>query len=90
MLCEALLADDDWDRACHAYALEHDRYYRMIHDYEDLFTEFFYGTSDETRARRARALPMIAENPTRLPDHIMSGPDLPLDEDVRTRFFGKT
>lgn len=40
-------------------------------------------------ALRARAMPRIAEDPTRVPDHIFSGPELPLNEQVRARFFGE-
>jgi 2-polyprenyl-6-methoxyphenol hydroxylase-like FAD-dependent oxidoreductase len=88
-LRDALLADDDWDRAAHAYAAEHDRYYHRIHEYEDLLTEFFYGTSGEARARRAKAMPLISEDPSRVPDHVISGPELPLDASVRARLFGE-
>jgi 2-polyprenyl-6-methoxyphenol hydroxylase-like FAD-dependent oxidoreductase len=88
-LRDALLADDDWDRAAHAYAEQHDHYYEKIHDYEDLLTEFFYGTSAEARAHRAKAMPLINEDPTRVPDHVFSGPELPLDERVKARFFGE-
>ena len=38
---------------------------------------------------RDEALPLIAEDPTRVPDHLLSGPDLPADEAVRRRFFGE-
>jgi hypothetical protein len=34
------------------------------------------------------ALPLIMADPTRIPDHIMSGPELPIDDSVRARFFG--
>jgi hypothetical protein len=34
-------------------------------------------------------LPLIAQDGTRVPDHIISGPDLPLHETVRRRFFGE-
>ena len=34
------------------------------------------------------ALSLIASDPTRIPDHIMSGPELPIDDNVRSRFFG--
>jgi hypothetical protein len=34
-------------------------------------------------------MPRIAEDPTRVPDHIFSGPGLPLSEHVRARFFGE-
>jgi hypothetical protein len=34
-------------------------------------------------------MPLIAEDPTRVPDHILSGPGLPSNEQVRARFFGE-
>jgi len=43
----------------------------------------------ESAALRAKAMPLIAEDPTRVPDHILSGPELPLNETVRARFFGE-
>jgi hypothetical protein len=49
----------------------------------------FQDPSADASALRARAVPLISEDPTRVPDHIMSGPDLPLDERVRARFFGE-
>ena len=89
VLRDALLSDKDWDNAGHAYAGEHDHYYLRVHVWEDLLTEFFFGTSAEADARRAKAMPLIGEDPTRVPDHIFSGPELPLDENVRARFFGE-
>jgi hypothetical protein len=84
-----LLADNDWDKAAHAYASEHDRHYGVIHTSEDWLTEFFFGISDEAKARRAKALPLINDDPTRIPDHIASGSDLPIDEGAKARFFGE-
>jgi len=49
----------------------------------------FQDPSPEAAALRARAMPLIAEDPRRIPDHIFSGPDLPLNEQVRARFFGE-
>ena len=89
VLSEALLADTDWDRAGHAYAAEHDRYYGALHTAEDWLTSFFYDRGEEADARRARALPLIMADLSRVPDHIFSGPDLPTDDDVRKRFFGE-
>jgi len=40
-------------------------------------------------ARRARAMPLIAQDETRVPDHLFSGPNLPADDSVRRRFFGE-
>jgi hypothetical protein len=46
------------------------------------------------RARRLerygqQAMPRIAEDLLRVPDHLNSGPDLPADEGVRARLFGE-
>ena len=43
----------------------------------------------ETESVAARALPLVAQDPSRMPDHIFGGPDLPADESVRRRFFGE-
>ena len=89
VLSDCLSADDDWDRAGHAYAREHDRYYFAIHTSEDWLTSFFYDRGEFADARRARAFPLIMADPTRVPDHVFSGPELPIDESVRKRFFAE-
>jgi hypothetical protein len=43
----------------------------------------------EADARRARALPLIAQDPLRVADCPMSGPEAPSDETTRQRFFGE-
>jgi menaquinone-9 beta-reductase len=88
VLTEALLENQDWDAAGHSYATEHDRCYGVIHTVENLLAEFFFERGRDADLRRERALPLIAEDPTRVPDHIANGPDLPLDDKVRRRFFG--
>jgi 2-polyprenyl-6-methoxyphenol hydroxylase-like FAD-dependent oxidoreductase len=89
VLRDKLIADDDWDRAAHAYAERHDVYLKKVRDWEDILTDFFYGTSTEARARRAKALPLIAEDPSRVPDHVFGGPELPFDDSVKARLFGE-
>jgi 2-polyprenyl-6-methoxyphenol hydroxylase-like FAD-dependent oxidoreductase len=90
VLCEVLLANDDWDAAGNAYAVEHDRAYATIHTTEELFTTLFLETGPQADARRAHALPLIAEEPERVPDAFMAGPDAaPVDEFSRARFFGQ-
>jgi hypothetical protein len=42
----------------------------------------------EADAWRARALPMIEEDPTRMPDFIGIGPEAPNDLAAERRFFG--
>jgi menaquinone-9 beta-reductase len=63
--------------------------YRVVHTVEDWLTEMFFARGPQAEARRAKALPLIAEDPTRVPDHIASGPELPVDENVRRRFLGE-
>jgi hypothetical protein len=49
----------------------------------------FYEPGAEADARRARALPLIAQDNTRMLGHLLSSPDLPADETVRRRFWGE-
>jgi menaquinone-9 beta-reductase len=89
VLRDQLLTQQDWEAAGHAYAQEHDRYYGVIHLADNWWTELFLAVGPEAEARRAKALPLIAQDSTRAPDHIVSGPELPADETVRRRFFGE-
>jgi len=89
VLRDSLLGHEDWDTAGHAYAEEYDRFYGAIHTVTSWYTDIFYERGPAAEARRARALPLIAQDGSRVPDHIFSGPDLPLDESVRRRFFGE-
>jgi hypothetical protein len=61
----------------------------VIHRVEGWWSEMFFATGPAGEARRARMFPLIAQDPTRVPDHLTSGPDLPADETVRRRFFGE-
>jgi 2-polyprenyl-6-methoxyphenol hydroxylase-like FAD-dependent oxidoreductase len=89
LLRDALLANDDWDRAGRAYAAAHDRGYAAIHTTEDWYTTFFLETGPAADARRMRALPLIAAEPDRMPDAFMAGPEAaPANEYARRRFFG--
>lgn len=85
---DCLLADTNWDAACHAYADGHDYHYGVIHKSENWMREMWLDRGAEADARRARALPLLAQDPSRIPDHVFGGPDLPADESVRRRFFG--
>jgi menaquinone-9 beta-reductase len=89
VLRDHLLAHDDWEAAGHEYAKEHDWHYGVIHTVNNLLSQMFFALGPEAEARRAKALPLIAADETRVPDHITSGPELPLDETVRRRFFGE-
>ncbi|MGA2409081.1 MAG: NAD(P)/FAD-dependent oxidoreductase [Candidatus Binataceae bacterium] len=89
VLRDQLLAHSDWDVAGHAYASEHDRYYAAVHEYTDMLYEMFYAVGPVADARRARAFPLIAQEPERVPDGFVSGPEIPLGETVKRRFFGE-
>ena len=63
ILRDKLLANDDWNAAGHAYAEEHDQYCKSVHDVVGWYTDFFLETGPEADARRARAFPLIAQDP---------------------------
>jgi 2-polyprenyl-6-methoxyphenol hydroxylase-like FAD-dependent oxidoreductase len=89
VLRDELTKNSDWDAAGHLYAEEHRRSFHACHLVEGWFRRLFQDPSVEAAALRARAMPLIAEDPTRVPGHIFSGPDLPLNEQVRARLFGE-
>ena len=62
VLRDQLSATDDWSEAGEAYARAHDRYYGVLHTAEDWFTQLFMEIGPQADARRARALPLIAED----------------------------
>ena len=89
VLRDHLMRTDDWDAAGHAYADEHDSYAGRLHAFHQWMSAMYLGMGPEADARRARAMPMIGADPTRQPDALFVGPDLPIDEAVRKRFFGE-
>jgi 2-polyprenyl-6-methoxyphenol hydroxylase-like FAD-dependent oxidoreductase len=90
VLRDELTANSDWEVAGNHYAEQHQRSFKGCHMVENWFRTLFQDPALESAALRARALPLIGEDPTRVPDHIFSGPDLPLNEQVRARFFGES
>ena len=88
LLSESLLGNDDWDAAGHAFAAEHDRGYAACHGCDGWYTDLFLEPGDEANARRAVALPRLLQDPSRLPDVPISGPEVPADEAARQRLFG--
>ena len=89
VLRDQLLNYENWDEAGHAYAEAHDRHYGVIHMVDNWVSQMFFETGPEGEERHARAFPLIAQDPTRAPDHVVGGPELPADETVRRRFFGE-
>jgi 2-polyprenyl-6-methoxyphenol hydroxylase-like FAD-dependent oxidoreductase len=89
VLRDALLRHQDWDQAGHEYARAHDTYFQNTHKVCGWMRTLLQDPSAEAAALRQRAMPKIADDVMRVPDHVMSGPDLPADETVRARFFGE-
>ena len=89
VLRDELTSHSDWDVAGHRYAEQYQRDFRACHTVEGWSRTLFQDPSPEAAVLRARAMPLIAADPSRVPDHIFSGPDLPLNEHVRARFFGE-
>jgi hypothetical protein len=56
---------------------------------DNWLTEVFLATGPAAEARRTKALPLIIQDATRVPDHYISGPEPPLNETIRQRFFGE-
>ena len=89
VLRDALLRNPNWDKAGHEYARGHDTYFQNCHKVCGWLRTLFQDPSPEAGALRHQAMPKIAEDLMRVPDHLFSGPDLPADESVRARLFGE-
>lgn len=89
VLSDKLITGDEWNTAGDAYASEHDQYSAVIRKVTGWFRGLFLEQGIDADKRRERALPLLAEDGTRAPDHLFSGPDLPADDSVRQRFFGE-
>lgn len=88
VLRDALVSDSDWDRAAHRYAEQHDNYFQATHTVCCWFRRMFQEQGRAADARRQKAMPGILADITRVPDHLFGGPELPMNETVRARFFG--
>jgi 2-polyprenyl-6-methoxyphenol hydroxylase-like FAD-dependent oxidoreductase len=88
VLRDQLLSDENWDIAGFAYAEEHDRYYKVIHTLENWLADLFMEVGPVAEALRAKALPLIAQDATRMPDLFGLGPEQTVNETTRMRLFG--
>ena len=89
VLRDHLLATQDWNAAAHAYAKEHDDYFETVRILGDWYWSLLLETGPEADARRAKALPLIAQDNTRMFDLFGLGPEVPATEATRQRFFGE-
>jgi 2-polyprenyl-6-methoxyphenol hydroxylase-like FAD-dependent oxidoreductase len=87
-LCENLLTCDDWQLACDRYARARGTYFQTELRVSGWLFSLFFDEGPQADRIRERALPLLAAEPDRVPDHGFSGLDLPCDEQVRRRFFG--
>jgi 2-polyprenyl-6-methoxyphenol hydroxylase-like FAD-dependent oxidoreductase len=90
VLRDELCGDTDWERAGHRYAQRHDLYFANCHAVANWFRHIFLEQTTVAAVQRSKALPLIAQDPMRVPDHLNSGPDLPVNDAVRARFFGES
>jgi 2-polyprenyl-6-methoxyphenol hydroxylase-like FAD-dependent oxidoreductase len=89
VLRDHLLSYNDWEAAGHAYAAAQDRDYGVVDRVTQWPGQILYEPGDEGDARRASALPLFGQDSTRMPNHLLSGPDVLADDTVRARFFGE-
>lgn len=89
VLRDELTNNSDWEAAGRHYAEQHRRSFHSCHVVEGWMRALFQDPSPDAAELRTRAMPSIAEDPTRVPDHILSGPDLPVNDHVRARLFGE-
>jgi 2-polyprenyl-6-methoxyphenol hydroxylase-like FAD-dependent oxidoreductase len=89
LLRDALAATDDWHAAGRRYAAEHERHRAVMHAVEGWYADLFLEPGAAADRARERALPKIAAEPMRIPDHPHVGPGLAADETARRRFFGE-
>ena len=90
VLTENLVSTDDWPAAAGSYASAHDAYFTAERTVGQWAFDLLFQRGSSADQRREHALPLVAAEPDRFPDHFFSGPELPCDDDVRKRFFGET
>lgn len=89
VLRDCLSARDDWEAASNEYAGKMRQYFSACHKVVGWFRHIFAEQSDAAAHHRLKAFPLIGQDPMRIPDHLVSGPDLPHDDSVRARFYGE-
>jgi 2-polyprenyl-6-methoxyphenol hydroxylase-like FAD-dependent oxidoreductase len=90
LLRDALLENEDWEAAGHAYADAANECFQHIKRVEDWQTLVMMEQGPEANATRMKVLPRLATDPTILPDTLFCGPELaPADEAARVHLFGE-
>jgi 2-polyprenyl-6-methoxyphenol hydroxylase-like FAD-dependent oxidoreductase len=86
-LSEALCRSEDWRAAADEYAVEHERAAHALRTADGWYTDLLLDIGPTADAARAKALPRILEDPSRIPDTPLAGPDVGADEAMRARMF---
>jgi len=89
VLRDELSANSDWAAAANHYAEKQRGWRNACFTVEGWFRTLFQDPSSQSAVLREKAMPLIAQDPTRVPDHIFCGPELPVNNEVRARFFGE-
>ena len=89
-LRDALLTQPDWHKAAEDYARELRRWYGNTRVVTGWFRQLFLETGAAADARRSRSFTAIAQDRSRFPDILFSGPDIPLSPDSQACLFGET
>lgn len=88
-LRDELTANPDWKAAASQFAEKYGGWCRACCTVEGWYRTLFQDPTSQSAALREKAMPLIAQDPTRVPDHILCGPELPVNDQVRARFFGE-
>ena len=89
VLRDSLLGNSDWDVSGKVYAYHQANFYQSVRTVAGWFRELLLSQGAEADTRRTRALPLIARDPSRVPDVLLSGPDFALAPDSQSRFYGQ-
>ena len=89
VLRDHLIGERDWGKSGHAYAEEHDRYFTVCNTVQAWHERLLVETGQEANSLRARVFQLWQLDPTRRLDTFASGPEHPIDETLRQRFFGE-
>lgn len=87
LLSEVLLETDDWNTAIDKYALSRNAGYQQVRTVNNWYAEILMNHRPEGLARLNSLIPHIVKDQTRMPDVFALGPETPIDETARSRFF---
>lgn len=87
LLRDRLLESSNWEEAGHGYAADHDRYYATIRRWHAWVNEMNQPQGPAADDWRAKITEVCTREPDRVPDVVLGGPDIELDERLKIKFF---